>query len=381
MTYLTIGDSYSGVYLSQVIDVCKHLSHLAGRPIPLIAFISPRIFFEQRRKIKAAYKEAWVLPAWPGSKHWRRNYALLWLLMIWLKPEKIMARGILATQMALKLRKQGRVKKVIFDGRGAYHAEWNEYEVIPDEQLVQAAWELERQSVLEADFRLAVSKSLVEYWRENFDYPAQKAYVVVPCTLGKGFQQEFPVEERLNSLRQQYGFQPNDLVLVYAGSVAGWQSFAKVDVLLLGMLDANPSVKVLFLSRIDLDALAIYRQFPDRVTKDWVSPQQVFEIMCAGDYGLLIREPTVTNQVAAPTKYAEYLACGLKILISPQVGDYSTFTHMYHAGYVLEEPVDKINWDSLSRPNYTEKLNQVALAREYFRKESFSSAWKQILNY
>ncbi len=375
MIYLTLGDGYSGVYASQVINVCKYLTQLGGKPVRLIAFISLRVYRAQRRKIKAAYPNAIVLPAFPGVGRWQQNYTLLWLLMRFLPERKIMARGILATQLALRLREAGVIDKVIFDGRGAYHAEWTEYEVVPDQGLVETAYELERQAVHQADYRLAVSRQLVHHWQKKYQYQVS-AQVVVPCTLNAVHLTNLPSEQGLQKQRKERGYNAEDIILIYAGSAAGWQSFSMVDEFLLRHLRQNQRLQVLLLSQLKLEELKSYRAFPDRVRKDWLKPEEVVQVMQMGDYGLLIREATVTNQVASPTKFAEYLASGLKIIISPGIGDFSEWIQGAQAGYLLYKnrvlPLEKVS--------YAEKNELASKARELFSKESYASAYQQILS-
>jgi len=59
--------------------------------------------------------------------------------------------------------------------------------------------------------------------------------------------------------------------------------------------------------------------------------------MSIADYGFLLRERSLANAVAAPTKFAEYLAAGLKVLISPGVGDYSDLVEKHALGHVIDE--------------------------------------------
>jgi hypothetical protein len=70
------------------------------------------------------------------------------------------------------------------------------------------------------------------------------------------------------------------------------------------------------------------------VHQTWVKPDRVRGTMEVADYGLLVRERSTTNRVAAPTKFAEYLAAGLRVLISPEVGDYSELVQVHDLGIV-----------------------------------------------
>jgi glycosyltransferase involved in cell wall biosynthesis len=48
------------------------------------------------------------------------------------------------------------------------------------------------------------------------------------------------------------------------------------------------------------------------------------------------------NRLAAPTKFAEYVLCGLPVLISPDIGDYSEYVAANEAGLVIS-PEDEVS--------------------------------------
>ena len=58
----------------------------------------------------------------------------------------------------------------------------------------------------------------------------------------------------------------------------------------------------------------------------------LFHFRC--DYGLIIRDESITNQVSSPVKFAEYLYAGLKIIISSNIGDYSKFVLDNDCGFL-----------------------------------------------
>ncbi|MEL6805816.1 MAG: hypothetical protein AAFO91_18775, partial [Bacteroidota bacterium] len=331
MIYLTLGDNYSGIYASQVIGVCKYLNTISSKPVRLISFIAIPLYRDNRKKIKAAYPEAIVLPAVPKVRNWALNYYLL-RMVLWFIPEKrIMARGPFASLISQRLKKVGLVDHVIMDGRGAVHAEWNEYPVVNDKRLVAKSFELEKQAVLGLDFRLGVSHKLKDYWTREFQYSGGE-HVVVPCTLNKAFIDQTYDVSTIAQRKAQRGYAPEDVIIIYSGSTAGWQSIQSVDGILTSLMEAQDNVHVLFLSRIELERLTCYQKFPDRVKKDWLKPHEVFEVLTIGDYGVLIRESSVTNEVASPTKFGEYLAAGLRVLISPGIGDYSEMVKSSNLG-------------------------------------------------
>jgi hypothetical protein len=76
----------------------------------------------------------------------------------------------------------------------------------------------------------------------------------------------------------------------------------------------------------------------------------VKDYLSISDYGILIREYSVTNKVASPTKFAEYLNAGLKVIISPEIGDFSAMVDKYNLGYVYHENNDMLDLKKVSNP-------------------------------
>src|ERR1043165_2966039 len=127
MIYLTYNDQPSGIYISQVIDVCKFVNKEFHCDIKLVAFISIRDFISNRKKIKEHLSSAIVLPMYPKNRNWKMNTFILQILFLFIGKQNIWSRGVFATNIALILKKKRWVDKIIFDSRGAYKAEFEEY--------------------------------------------------------------------------------------------------------------------------------------------------------------------------------------------------------------------------------------------------------------
>jgi hypothetical protein len=285
-----------------------------------------------------------------------------------LKPRKVICRGPFSTRLALKLRNRGLIDEVVFDARGAYTAEINEYNVIPHEKIKQEISSVENEDIRSSDQRLAVSQALINHWKEKFDYKGEN-HVVIPCTLNSDFIFDFPSEGKIAHLRKELGYSANDLVFVYSGSSAGWQSFELVDELLKKLMDEHPNIKLLVLSSDFGSQYQVMKKHRERVFVKWVPPSEVKDFLLTADVGILYRERSITNKVASPVKFAEYLSCGLKVLISDELGDYSDFSAKHDLKYTIAE-----------RPSYDEKKKIHDIAMQYFRKESYKSEYLKILN-
>ena len=376
MIYLTLGDPPTGVYSSQVIDVCRHLKSELRVNIRLIAIISVRSFFKNRKKIKNMLPGSIVLPMAPGLGLWKLNILLLAIMAMFFDFRQVIARGPLAANLAIYLKKMGLVKKMCFDCRAAYGAEINEYNVLNNKRLLSKIFRIESNAINKSDIRLAVSNALVRYWRENYSYKEDRE-VVIPGTLSSGFMENLPGEKDINGVREEFTVQPHEILFVYSGSSAGWQSFSLINEFLSGLMRKDERIKALILAEGNPKALPILQEYPERALQKWVQPVEAFEILCACDYGIMLREQSVTNQVAAPVKFAEYLAAGLQIIISKNLGDYSDFVEKNDCGYVISEP-NKISFPLERTENNTkERIRQ--LARANFTKDGHKDEYLSII--
>ncbi|MFL5763733.1 MAG: hypothetical protein ACJ77K_07295 [Bacteroidia bacterium] len=374
MKYLTYNDQPSGVYFSQVTDVCNFVRKELNVDLGLIAFISLRGFSSNRKKIKKHFPQALVLPMFPKSKNWRMNRLLLSLLFTFKGPESLWCRGIFAANLALDLKAKRKVQKVVFDGRGAYKAEFSEY-LHKITGLNEDFDALEKRAVRESDYRLAVSGKLVDYWRREFGYGSDE-HVIIPCTLSAAENNTAPGEKEIVKKRVRTELGENKTVFVYSGSSADWQSIHLIDDVMFPVMRDNPHSVLLVLSTMDLSGLKVTTGFPDRVHKKWLKPEDVMPVLSACDYGLMIRERSVTNEVASPTKFAEYLSAGLDVLISEGIGDFTTFVAVNNCGTVIGEPNKKYTFNQVSesRKNKNRELSRV------FEKTNYLAEFKKIIS-
>lgn len=371
--YLTYNDPPSGVYWSQVTDVVDHLNTLGEERVRLVALVSLRGYTRSRRMIRKRCPGAIVLPMVPRAHNWRVNWIWVYLVCKLIRPSGIMARGIFATALALRMRDRGHVAQVCFDARAAYGAEWEEFRVVEDDRLIAESAALEAEVLYRSDLRLAVSEALVQHWRERFHYHGDK-HIVIPCTLGRSVDRQ-AVESRAG-IRAELGWGGDDVVLVYSGTVVGWQSLELLHASVLPWLGADRTNRILFLSEEHPLIVQLETEFPGQVGRRWVGHQEVRSFLLACDHGLLLRDPCVTNRVASPTKFAEYLSAGLSVVISPQVGDFSTMVREHGLGQVLE-PGSVLD---AGKNSAKERVRLADMATRYFSKGSHDPAYRSVLN-
>lgn len=378
MIYLTFNDAPSGIYTSQVIDTVKFLNNNFNIKVRLVAFISIRDFFKNRKKINKESPAAIVIPMIPRLRNWEWNKWILFVLCIFLKPRVIIARSMFATNLALEARKKHLIKKVCYDGREAFKAECHEYNVLNDINLLAKIDVIEKKAIIKSDYRIAVSCHLIEYWEKEYGYNnLQAKHIVIPCTLPSDYVFHKFSNEEIHAVRKELGFDEEDILLVYSGSIAGWQSFKLLTEFVTAQFQNNSKIKILLLTKEDKYIQQLKKQYPDKVKIKWVEHKEVNRYLYACDYGLLVREQSITNKVASPTKFAEYLACGLPIIISENLGDYSTFVKQNNCGVIFLSV--NSNVEDLHQINLHQKENLQQLAFSFFSKQAIINQYSLLL--
>ena len=357
--FLTVGEYASGIYSSQIIDVCRELSILSEKKVKLVACISLRNFLRERRRIKESYRYSVVLPMFPRLKYYKMNLFLLSFIALINRPRAIIGRNAIPTQLGLGLKRMGLVKNVIMDGRAAEYEQFKEYNLANDPEFTIKFKQIEKEAVRKADHRIAVSQKLVSYWQNEFGYN-QTAHTVIPCTLNSSHTSAI---KEIN--RESLGYNENDVILVYSGSSAQWQSFDLLFSFLEEQFKHNISVKVILMLKNNPMAEEFANKYAGRVKILWSKEEDVMNFLSISDFGILLRDETWTNMVASPVKFAEYLNAGLSVIISAHVGDFSDFVKSNACGFIYQKA-----YIPLSRISTPIREANKKLVQKYFNKKS-----------
>lgn len=347
--YITYNDTYSGIYQGQVIDVINHLNQTFDIEVKLIAFVPLRLYKAQKKIIKSKLDTALVLPILGKTAFVKLTSK--WLSLKKTKHYSAITRGPLAFILA-----KNHFKNVIYDARAAVKAEVLEYQVAGNNQeLSNLMIEAEKRAVNEADFYISVTNKLVDYWKSEYQKTVNRSKIaLVPCTVN-AFKLD---DSKLDS--------PDNIIrLVYAGGTGKWQSFDTIVQLLDELLGKQENTEAIFLTKENAGIDQLIEKYPNKVKRLWVKPEEVNEVLAGCDYGLLIRDDKVTNNVASPVKFAEYLNAGLSVLISPKVGDFSQFVRDNNCGIIIENKIPE-----LTKLSKDQKEHNKTLCEKHFSKIS-----------
>lgn len=163
-----------------------------------------------------------------------------------------------------------------------------------------------------------VSRPLEELNRDV--YPS-KPREVIPCAAAGEL---FFFNKKIRSdYRKNLGVQDNQTLFIYSGSLAQYQCFDETLALFKKISLANPLARLLVLTT----ELACARESLKTALEDgtWqlvkADLTRVNAYLNAADVGIMLRRPIKTNQVASPTKFAEYVLSGLRVIMNDSVID------------------------------------------------------------
>lgn len=370
MYFLTINEAPEGVLKSQAFDVCRFLENKFKIKVTLIALISLRSFFTTRKEFKKNYHRTIILPSFPGINNWKKNLFTLKLLLFFKNNETIMARGIFAAWLALKCKK---TRWVAYDGRAAYAAEWLEYFNDNSPLISSYIKNLEKEVIDTVNGRLAVSTKLVDYWHYYLGCNTTD-FVVIPCTMNTAIDSAID-KEKIIDFRQKLGIKENEILIVTSGSTYAWHGINLLYKHLAIALSENNNIKLLMLSKPGAEK-PLKDAYPDHVIQQWVEYSSVMDYLRAADYAFFAQEDSVSNVTRTPVRFAEYMAAGLPAIVSNNVGDYSQMVVENNCGILL----NTINWKTLQRPAFEEKLRIRDMAEKVFRKENYTEQYRKLLN-
>jgi hypothetical protein len=248
---------------------------------------------------------------------------------------------------------------------------------------------IEKQVVLNSNAVFCVSNVLKSYLLATYapqGYDSAKI-TVVPCAADQHY---FYFDENLRKVTRLKLNCENKIIFTYSGRLdKKWQVPEKVFEL-FNYINQNIANAFFIILTPDLDI--VRKSCKDKGINEasyfavYEELDGINQYLNATDYAVVLRENLPINHHASPTKISEYLLSGLSVIISPNIGDLSSFIEKNELGYVIdvESPNCKapflayLNKDSGSIPDDTLKRSKRALlASKYYSKDIYLEIIKQ----
>jgi glycosyltransferase involved in cell wall biosynthesis len=185
------------------------------------------------------------------------------------------------------------------------------------EIAVKQEKEFERDIVLNSDLVICQSENMIEHLK--IKYPdAHAQFHPFQCSVRSEI---FRFDSEIRSCyRHKLDVKEAEILFVYCGSIHKWQNVQYSVGIFAEYLKLGASSAVLLIMcpnpGDELLEYAYSLGLSDRNFKIIKVPhEEVSAYLSAADVGFLIRDNSVVNLVASPTKLGEYLACGLPVIV------------------------------------------------------------------
>ncbi len=347
--YIAYGGIMQNVFDSQVLQYVKCLRE-RNVGITLIVFdqfnkIFLKEYFQKRKKIKEDLGEhvycMFRLPLMGRfsvqidafrlhlyfKKHFQSKY------------KKIIfhCRNLWASYLALKsIKNKENIFHVLADIRGDQIAEYRCY--YPDSLLTR--WKIKELQLVghytckHVTKLFCVSSVLAETLEKKYCINTDDIIVVPTCVDHRIYSSNY---DSRKALRKKLGI-ADKFVIVYNGGLQGWQNFEGL-IQIATKISQIDSTTFFFVLTKDVSTAKTYLEkhsFPKEQYKVMnLQYGKMAKFLSCGDLGLLVRKQNDVNKVASPTKFAEYLACGMPVLVSPNIGDTESIIKNENVGFVL----------------------------------------------
>ncbi|MCJ7448030.1 MAG: hypothetical protein MUO72_10065 [Bacteroidales bacterium] len=292
----------------------------------------------------------------------------------------IFSRALIGKEIKY-LRKITKCKIIFYYDARAASAEEKKYIAIKQQNFTRSkyltianVYYLEYQTILSANKIFSVSNVLMNYFINTF--AAAKTKFVNYPSLSDLEKFYYDSDLRLR-IRNELGVRESTLVFIYSGGIANeWHVSEQMFAFFNELNNYKEDLFFMFLTKDKAGvekALVQYPALKQKLISFSVPNNEVCKYLNAADFGILFRENTIMNNVASPTKFAEYMLCGLPVIISEGVGDYSTYTVEKEVGFLLKETElkypDRFNFNSLINMKF--ERNRIAeLGKQHFSKQS-----------
>lgn len=254
------------------------------------------------------------------------------------RPDIIHCRSYIATILALFMKIFFPDLKVVFDPRGFW----------PEEGVVLHRWDhssitfriwkrVERYLFHRSDKVIALSESFSDHISEM----VKEANCIV--IYASADVQEFKQARPFRDLKRQELDLEGKTVFVYNGSLHAWHDPSLLAQVYRTLSQSLSHTKLLIITGYDRDKLEAVFRSAGLQAEDFLivaaEPSEVPGYLVTGDFGLVpLREISETTPMAVVadtmigTKVAEYLACGLPIIVNENVGGMKSLMARYKIG-------------------------------------------------
>lgn len=177
-------------------------------------------------------------------------------------------------------------------------------------------------------------------------------------------------QETREQMRKRYRIKDGDKVLFYSGSFQEWQLPEVIFQFLKNVenLDKlNKIKKFVFTQDIPRAEKLIEKYKIKNVVVKSLSVSELVDYLVMGDIGLICRKDDLVNNLASPTKIAEYIATKNSVILTESIGDYGLYFRNKSFAIVFKNINEFLNisYDSMFKLKKPSEKFLKQFARDY----------------
>jgi len=276
----------------------------------------------------------------------------------------VICRGELATYMGAKAFASYPNSRVLFDNRGL---PLEESEMRYGDRKIHVINRKNKRKALDfakshCDMYNFVTNEMRKYLLEKYSYKNELPYTIIP-TLYHPEDVDWEGWERVVQLER---YTPDQMVVSYIGSTASWQSTSQLISIIEKIGTAYKKARFIILTNGEIEEIkSLPSDVKDRLTVKGVPHSQMKYYLKMSDFGIVIRDENIVNQVAAPTKIAEYLTAGVSMLYAGNIGILRDIKDKVDASMLISVDQDS-NWIVKIDNLYSQKKKVNSAVLDYF---------------
>lgn len=172
---------------------------------------------------------------------------------------------------------------------------------------------------------VVVSNSMIEHINKKYNVSIEN-HLLIPC---------------LSDLKYRNEIEKKEMSFVYVGGASEWQ---KIDLIIhefIKIKEKHPNANLDFISKdhkeINLKISNLEDKIKESIDIYSINNRENMSISLSQyQYGFLFRDNIAVNRVSSPIKFCEYLSCGIRPIISDNIGDYSSWVNKEKFGIVSD---------------------------------------------
>ena len=222
---------------------------------------------------------------------------------------------------------------------------------------------LEKIVLKKANKIFVVSEEMIKFYEKKYKIKIKEKSLIIPCYN--------------DSLKKESFYKKNKYEIptfTYVGSLSKWQCFEKTVLLFKKINTLIPNAKFyVYTKNVDEARNVLNKNGVKNFYVNCVKPEEINEKLSTIKYGFIIRENISINNVATPTKFANYLSAGVIPIISSSIKFYDQIAK--NSDYIISEENEEeiikkvVNFESRKIYNKEVFENYFQIFNKYFNDE------------